>query len=53
MESIKNVSLQDEIKGRECSEYVKEFCPERIFLSDRFSINENNTSENDDSQVTL
>lgn len=30
MNYMKSDSTQDEIKGRECADYIIEFCPERL-----------------------
>ncbi len=53
METVKNVLLQDEIKGRECSEYVKEFCPERLSLSGRILATEKEDFEIDSFQFSM
>ncbi len=48
MAYINNISFQDEIKGRECSEYIREFCPERLLIVNNGLIEEEQKTKKDD-----
>ena len=51
MKYIKNEASNDEIKGRECADYVMEFCPERLTFSGQNGLSENGEPEKDDSSL--
>ncbi len=49
MINIVNESSQDEIKGRECSEYIQEFCPDRLYFTERTALSmSKKENENDE-----
>lgn len=48
MEYSKNTPSPDEIKGRECAEYVKEFCPQRLYLVNDTTLRKAEKPKNND-----
>ena len=51
MKYIKKEASKDEIKGRECADYVMEFCPERLLSSGQNGLSEGGELEKDDSSL--
>lgn len=48
MAYTKNNRAQDEVKGRECADYIKEFCPERPLTKGPAILFEQETEKTDD-----
>ncbi|MGN0628350.1 MAG: hypothetical protein ACI4IW_01835 [Oscillospiraceae bacterium] len=48
MNYMKSDGTPDEIKGRECADYIREFCPERLLRNGMAMPPEQETEKTDD-----